>query len=165
MKKLYFRIRKVLDSEEALYRETKEKLIAMIGPLDKDNLIDTLSSVQDLFAELAASKIHVKETLRIQYEQPPIDTATSILAICDRLSSADGASFIDRLKVYSSEDLIALKQFLVDMQEIERIALDEEQKATKELRNMTAGTNLDDISQQALKALEELVTMLEGEEV
>ena len=126
---------------------------------------DTLSSVQDLFAELAASKIHVKEALRIQYEQPPIDIATSILAICDRLSSADGASFIDRLKIYSSEDLIALNRFLVDIQEIERIALDEEQKATKELRIMTAGTNLDDISQQALKALEELVTMLEGEEV
>ena len=165
LKKLYFRIRKVLDSEEALYRETKEKLIAMIGPLDKDNLIDTLSSVQDLFAELAVSKIHVKEALRVQYEQPPIDTATSILAICDRLSSADGAPFIDRLKIYSSEDLIELNRFLVDIQEIDRIALDEEQKATKELRNMTAGTNLDDISQQALRALDELVTMFEGEEV
>lgn len=107
----------------------------------------------------------IKEALRIQYEQPPSDTAASILGICDRLSSADGAPFIDRLKIYSSEDLIALKRFLVDIQEIERIALDEEQKAVKELQNMTAGTNLDDISQQALKALKELVTLLEGEEV
>lgn len=165
LKKLYFRIRKVLEAEEALYRETREKLMAAVGPLEKDNLVDVLSCVQDLFAEFAAGKIHVSEPLRIRYEQPPIETAASVLASCGRLSSADGAPFIDRLKAYSSEDLVGLRRFLADMQEIERIALDEERKAAGELRNMTAGTNLDDVSQQALKALAELAAMLEGEEV
>lgn len=165
LKKLYFRIRKVLDSEKTLYHETKGKLIATIGPLDQDNLVDVLASIQDLFSEFAASKIHVSETLRIQYEHPPIETAKSVLAICNHLSAADGASFIEQLRAYSSEDLIRLKGFLGDMQEIERIALDEEKKATKELKSMTAGTNLDEISEHALNALDELAGMLEVEEV
>ena len=164
LKKLYFRIRKVLDAEETLYRETKEKLIATIGPLEEGNLVDVLSSIQSLFAEFAANKIPVSESLRIKYELPPIEQAKAVLSIFDRLSAAAGAPFIDRLRAFASEDLIQWKEFLADMQEIERIALDEEQKAKKELRNMPAGINLDDTYQHSLQVLEELAVLLEGEE-
>lgn len=163
--KLYPRIRKVIEKEKEQFKKTSEGLLSLVGCLDESSLLDALSGIGEMFTEFSASKIRVPEALRLKYDHPPIETAKKIMSIHSRLSAAEGASFIEQLRVYASNDLIELNAFLKDLIEIDRIAQEEQKRADSELKSMTAGTNLDEISELAFNALSELAAMLESMEV
>lgn len=163
--KLYPRIRKVIEKEKEQFKKTSEGLLSLVGCLDESSLLDALSGIGEMFTEFSASKIRVPEALRLKYDHPPIETAKKIMVIHSRLSAAEGASFIEQLRAYASNDLIELNAFLKDLIEIDRIAQEEQKRADNELKSMTAGSNLDEISELAFTALSELAAMLESMEV
>lgn len=50
-----------------------------VGDLTQENLVATLSAIQELFAVYAANAVPGSAELRVKYDKPPIETAKTIL--------------------------------------------------------------------------------------
>lgn len=70
------------------------KLQDYIGELTQENLIASLSAIQDLFAVFAANGIIGSAELRVKYDKPPIDTAKDVINRVKLIADAASVSAV-----------------------------------------------------------------------
>lgn len=157
--------------KKAMAADTREaatvvgKLQDYIGELTQENLIASLSAIQDLFAVFAANGIIGSAELRVKYDKPPIDTAKDVIEHVKLIADAASVSAVEQLTAYSSNPLNALYDFLRDIQVIAQKATQEEAKARKDIENTGGFAGTEALSEAALASLEALYTQLENMEV
>lgn len=165
LKSLYSSIKKamVADTREAAI--VVGKLQDYIGELTQENLIASLSAIQDLFAVFAANGIIGSAELRVKYDKPPIDTAKDVIKRVKLMADAASVSAVEQLTAYSSNPLNVLCDFLRDIQVIALKATQEEAKARKDIENTGGLTDTEALSEAALASLTALYSQLENMEV
>ena len=141
------------------------KLQDYIGELTQENLIASLSAIQDLFAVFAANGIIGSAELRVKYDKPPIDTAKDVIKRVKLMADAASVSAVEQLTAYSSNPLNVLCDFLRDIQVIALKATQEEAKARKDIENTGGLTDTEALSEAALASLAALYSQLENMEV
>ena len=164
LKALYPNVRKAMAAETQEAANVIGKLKGYVGELTQENLIASLSAIQDLFAVFAANGIIGCADLRVKYDKPPIDTARVVAAHVKLIHETAAASAVKQLTAYSGNSLNVLYDFLRDIQTIAQKADQEAAQARKGLASGGfAGTA--DLSEAALAYLDELYTQLENMEV
>jgi hypothetical protein len=136
-----------------------------VGDLTQENLVSTLSAIQDLFAVYAANSVPGSAELRVKYDKPPIETAKTILGHVSLINNVATASPVQQLIAYSSNPLNALSVFLQEFKAISDKAAEEEAKANKDISKAGGIVGNDVVTQAALASLQALYTQIENMEV
>lgn len=165
LKSLYSSIKKAMAADTREAATVVGKLQDYIGELTQENLIASLSAIQDLFAVFAANGIIGSAELRVKYDKPPIDTAKDVINRVKLIADAASVSAVEQLTAYSSNPLNALYDFLRDIQAIAQKAAQEEAKARKDIANTGGFAGTDALSEAALASMDALYTQLENMEV
>lgn len=166
LKSLYANIRKAMKADTEKVSSVFSSLTDYIGDLNQDNLVETLSAIQTLFAVFSENGVMGDyKDLATKYDKQPIDTASNILKCVKQLTEAASATSVMQLTAYSGNALHVLSEFLRDLQKIALRAEQEEDKANKAIEKTGGFTGLDEISEAARAAMEALCEQLEGMEV
>ena len=165
LKSLYSSIKKAMAADTREAATVVGKLQDYIGELTQENLIASLSAIQDLFAVFAANGIIGSAELRVKYDKPPIDTAKDVIEHVKLIADAASVSAVEQLTAYSSNPLNALYDFLRDIQMIAQKATQEEAKARKDIENTGGFAGTEALSEAALASMDALYTQLENMEV
>lgn len=165
LKALYTSIKKAMDADTREAANVVGKLQDYIGELTQENLIKSLSAIQDLFAVFAANGIIGSAELRVKYDNPPIDKAKDIIAKLKLITDAASVSAVEQLTAYSSNPLNSLYDFLRDIQKISQKAEQEEAKAIKDIAKTGGFVRNDALSEAALASMDALCSQLEKMEV
>lgn len=181
LKDLYPRIVTVAAAEIQKYETVKCNLINYIGELTLENLLTVLNSIQDLISVFGQNGIAIKSSLKDKYIGTPKDIADKILKASSLIENIKEKESVLQLSALSqktfilSEDenengsaLIFLINFLHDLQEIERLAQSEEQKANRAMSGLTGDSTVDTIAETAkedLGAIYELLSRMEVQDV
>ena len=165
LKSLYASVKKAMAAEITQVDEVLKKVEGYVGKVDKDNLVSTLSSIQDLFAVFAQNGIMGANDLRTKYEKAPVEVATEILEHTEKLVSAKNAPAVKQLKIYSDNSLNKVSDFLRDLQVIAQKAETEGTKATNAIANISGVSNMAELSDAAKDSMKELHGLLKNAEV
>lgn len=165
LKILYSNIKKVMKADTEQISSVISKLTEYIGELNQDNLIETLSAIQTLFAVFAANSVMGSNDLRTKYDRPPIDTTNDILKIIKALEDVAFSSPVNQLTAYAGNSLHELADFLRDLQAIALKAEQEESKAKKDIEKTGGFTGLEELSTAAYESMKALCEQLEAMEV
>ena len=156
LKKLYPRIREVMNAEKAKIDSIEKKLADYIGEMDQGSILKALSSVQSLFVAFNANGVLGSSDLRKKYEEPPVNIANNLLQVIGKLQKAGELTATEQLLVYSSNGISILANYLRDFQEIARIAEQERMKAETEIARTAVPQGLEEIVEAACRSTEEL---------
>ena len=164
LKKLYPRVKHVVEAEEKHIVDTIHKVEPYVGKLSQESLVDALSAIQNLFLLFFQYGIYVNSKLQERFEDiSPIEETQKILLIISRLSETQKKDFIFRFSVYSANDIETISNLLKDFQEIERIAQKQQQNAEQQSKVTTGNTELDACAevaaQEMAKRCEQLLAM------
>ena len=165
LKKLYTKVKVLVAAEQKYVASTKEKLVEQVGELTKDNLLNLLSAIQGLFATFNQNGVLGYNELRLRYDTPPIEKSENILKILTKLDTVDTTAPIACLVIYARNETKRLADFLRDLQEIERLAQQEQRNAEQEMRSLTGDIQTDAITDNAIEVLKALCVRLETMEV
>ena len=165
LKSLYASVKKAMAAEITQVDEVLKKVEGYVGKVDKDNLVSTLSSIQDLLAVFAQNGILGANDLRTKYEKAPVEVATEILEHTEKLVSAKNAPAVKQLKIYSDNSLNKVSDFLRDLQVIAQKAETEGTKATNAIANISGVSNMAELSDAAKDSMKELHGLLKNAEV
>lgn len=165
LKMLYSKIKKVMNADTERVSSVLNNLTWYVGELNQNNLVETLSSIQKLFATFAANSIMGSNDLRTKYEKPPIETANDILKHIKLLVDVSSCSAVTQLTAYTGNSLHRLANFQRDLQTIALKAEQEENKARMDIAKMGGFDNLEDLSEAARASMEALCERLEAMEV
>lgn len=165
LKSLYTSVKIAMSAEIKHVEEVLKKVESYIGDINKDNLVSALSSIQDLFSVFAQNGILGANDLRTKYEKAPVEVANEILAHTAKLTSAENASAVMQLKIYSDNSLNKVADFLRDIQVIAQKAEAEETKANKAIANISGVSDMAQLSDAAKNSMKELYGLLKNAEV
>ena len=165
LKMLYSKIKKVMNADTERVSSVLNNLTWYVGELNQNNLVETLSSIQKLFATFAANSIMGSNDLRTKYEKPPIETANDILKHIKLLVDVSSCSAVTQLTAYTGNSLHRLANFQRDLQTIALKAEQEENKARMDIAKMGGFDDLEDLSEAARASMEALCERLEAMEV
>ena len=165
LKMLYSKIKKVMNADTERVSSVLNNLTWYVGELNQNNLVETLSSIQKLFATFAANSIMGNNDLRTKYEKPPIETANDILKHIKLLVDVSSCSAVTQLTAYTGNSLHRLANFQRDLQTIALKAEQEENKARMDIAKMGGFDNLEYLSEAARASMEALCERLEAMEV
>lgn len=165
LKTLYPSVKKAMAADTQEAANVVEKLEGYVGDLTQENLIASLSAIQDLFAVFAANGIIGSADLRVKYDKPPIDTAKAVAAHIKLINDAASVSAVKQLTAYSANPLNALYDFLRDIQMIAQKAEQEEERAKKDIAKNGGFAGTEALSEAALDSMKVLYTQLENVEV
>lgn len=165
LKSLYASVKKAMAAEITQVDEVLKKVEGYVGKVDKDSLVSTLSSIQDLFSVFAQNSILGANELRTKYERAPVEVANEILEHTDKLVSAKNAPAVMQLKIYSDNSLNKVSDFLRDMQVIAQKAETEGTKATNAIANISGVSDMAKLSDAAKESMKELHGLLKNAEV
>lgn len=165
LKSLYPKVRTVMVAEKEQADAVIDKLKEFIGDLNQNNLVITLSSIQDLFIVFSTNGILGSSELRTKFEKPPIETARNVMKSVNVLTSQDNNTAMKQLSAYSENALHSLCEFLRDIQTIAHLAEQEEAKAQKELVKIGMPSGTDDFTEAARASLDSLRDRLDKMEV
>lgn len=165
LKALYPSIKKAMAADTVAAGAVIQNLEAYVGELTQENLVTTLSAIQELFAVFGANGVMGSAELRVKYDKPPIETAKVILGHTSLISEAVSASPVRQLTAYSSNPLNALCMFLEDFKVIAEKAEEEETKANKDISKAGGFSGSNALTEAALASLDALYTQLENMEV
>lgn len=165
LKMLYSKIKKVMNADTERVSSVLNNLTWYVGELNQNNLVETLSSIQKLFATFAANSIMGSNDLRTKYEKPPIETAHDILKHIKLLVDVSSCSAVTQLTAYTGNSLHRLANFQRDLQTIALKAEQEENKARMDIAKMGGFDDLEDLSEAARASMEALCERLEAMEV
>lgn len=165
LKTLYPSIKKAMDADAKEADAVINGIEAYVGELTQENLVTTLSAIQELFAVFAANGVMGSTELRVKYDKPPIETAKAIIAYASLINGVASASPVEQLTAYSSNPLHALHVFLDDFKLISEKAEQEEAKANKDISKAGGFVGSDVLTEAALSSLDALYTQIENMEV
>lgn len=165
LKMLYSKIKKVMNADTERVSSVLNNLTWYVGELNQNNLVETLSSIQKLFATFAANSIMGSNDLRTKYEKLPIETANDILKHIKLLVDVSSCSAVTQLTAYTGNSLHRLANFQRDLQTIALKAEQEENKARMDIAKMGGFDDLEDLSEAARASMEALCERLEAMEV
>lgn len=165
LKSLYASVKKAMAAETNQVDEVLKKVEGYVGKVNKDNLISTLSSIQELFSVFAQNGILGANYLRTKYEKAPVEVATEILEHIDKLASAKNTPTVMQLKIYSDNSLNKVSDFLRDLQIIAQKAETEGTKASKDIANISGVSDMAQLSDAAKESMKELHGLLKNAEV
>lgn len=165
LKALYPSIKKAMAADAKEASTVIKGLEEYVGELTQDNLVATLSAIQDLFAVYAANGVMGSAELRVKYDKPPIETAKTILDNVSLISNVATAPPVKQLIAYSGNPLNALSVFLDEFKSIAEKAELEESKANKDISKAGGFAGNDAVTQAALASLQALYTQIENMEV
>lgn len=165
LKSLYPKIRLVMAAEKKQSNNVIDKLVEYFGSLTKENLIQVLSAVQRMFSVFSANGIIGSSELQSRFEKAPIETATIVMKNINILQNNDHNTTMKQLAAFSGNALNSLSNFLRDVQQIAKLAEQEEAKAKKELSQIGTIAGMEEVTEAALASLDELCTQLENMEV
>lgn len=165
LKTLYPSIKKAMAAETAAADTVINSLEAYVGELTQDNLVATLSAIQELFAVFVNNGVYGLDELRNKYSKAPIETAKTITACISLIRKVGSTSHVKQLTAYSSNPLNTLHEFLEDIKAIAEKAEKEEARANKEISQNGGFTSSDALTDAALDALDALYTQIESMEV
>lgn len=165
LRKLYYRIDKVVEAERDSIDDLQRKLAAQVGALSEDNLISLVNAVQSLYKTFNSSGIFYSPELASRFARAPIEKAKEVMKTKLMLDKAIGVAHVEALGVFSSNGSKALADFLNDILEIERLAQQERVKAERELRNFSGDVGTDEIAEAARQDMATLYDRIEAMEV
>lgn len=165
LKALYPSVKKAMAAETQEAEKVVGKLEEYIGELNQENLIGSLSAIQNLFSVFSANGIIGSTDLRVKYERPPIETAKDVLEHIKLINDAVSAPAVKQLAAYSGNSLHVLYDFLRDIQMIAQKADQEGAKAHKDIAATGGFAGTDPLSEAALSSLTALYDQLENMEV
>lgn len=165
LKSLYPKVKQVMNAEKVQVEAVITKLKEYFGELTKENLISSLSAVQNLFSVFSANGIIGSSELRSRFEKAPVEKASEVLKMVETLTDNSLNTATKQLTAFSGNSLHTLMDFLRDIQQVAQIAEREEEKAKKELAQIGTFTGLEDITEIARTAMNELYTLVENMEV
>lgn len=165
LKALYQSVKKAMAADAREAETVINGLKEYVGELTQENLVATLSAIQNLFAVYGANGVVGSGDLRVKYDKPPIETAKEILDQASLITSVATASAVKQLTAYSSNPLNALSITLDDFKAIEEKAKQEEAKANKDISKAGGFVGNDDVTKAALESLQTLYTQIENMEV
>lgn len=165
LKALYPSIKKAMVADAREASTVITGLEEYVGDLTQENLVSTLSAIQDLFTVYAANSVPGSAELRVKYDKPPIETAKTILGHVSLINNVATASPVQQLIAYSSNPLNALSVFLQEFKAISEKAAEEEAKANKDISKAGGIVGNDVVTQAALASLQALYTQIENMEV
>lgn len=165
LKTLYPNIRKAMAADTQDATGVVKQLEGYVGELTQQNLLTTLSAIQEMFSVFGSNGVIGSTDLKVKYEKAPIDTATAILSYVAMIKDAAEKSPVVQLSAYSSNPLNALHEFLADFKTIEEKAQEEEAKANKEIAKAGGFAGSEALTEGARAALDALYTQIEQMEV
>ncbi len=165
LKALYPRIRSAMAAEKDQINSVIVKLKEFIGDINQENLLDTLSAIQEMFSVFGENGIWGHTELRSRYEGAPIELTSKLLQQLRELTEAAQLPPVAQLTQYSQNGLNFITDFLRDMQRIAQIAEKEEAIARKELEKLGGFSGLDDLCDAARSEMIKLCDQLEDMEV
>lgn len=165
LKALYQSVKKAMAAEASAANAIIAGLEGYVGELTQENLVATLSAIQDLFAVYGANGVVGSGDLRAKYDKPPLETAKAILNQTSLITSVATATAVKQLIAYTSNPLNALSVTLNDFKNIEEKAIQEEAKAKKDISKAGGFVGNDAVTAAALESLQALYTQIENMEV
>lgn len=165
LKALYQSVKKAMAADAREAETVINGLKEYVGDLTQENLVATLSAIQNLFAVYGANGVVGSGDLRVKYDKPPIEIAKVILDQTSLITSVATASAVKQLTAYSSNPLNALSITLDDFKAIEEKAKQEEAKANKDISKAGGFVGNDAVTKAALESLQTLYTQIENMEV
>ena len=165
LKSLYPKIRLVMDAEKKQSDNVISNLGEYFGQLTKENLTKALSAVQNMFSVFSSNGIIGSSELQAKFEKAPIETATSIVKSIGILQDDKLDTTMKQLSAYSGNPLNTVSNFLRDIQQVAKLAEQEEAKAKKELAQIGSFAGLEQVTDAAIASLDELCDQLENMEV
>lgn len=165
LKTLYPKIKMVMAAEKEQSNHVISKLNEYFGTLTKENITQALSAVQNMFSVFSANGIIGSSELQTKFEKAPIETATSVMRNISILQDENLDTTMKQLAAYSGNPLNALSNFLRDIQQVAKLAEQEEAKAKKELAQIGTFAGMEDVTDAAIASLDELCDQLESMEV
>ena len=165
LKTLYPKIKLVMDAENKQSNLVVAKLSEYIGTLTKENITQTLSSVQTMFSVFSSNGIIGSSELQTKFEKAPIETAISVVRSINTLQDVNLDTTMKRLVAYSGNPLNTISNFLRDIQQVAKLAEQEEAKAKKELAQIGTFAGVEKLTDSAKASLDELYDQLESMEV
>ena len=165
LKSLYPKIRLVTDAEKKHASNVIAKLGDYFGTLTKENLTQALSEVQNMFSVFNSNGIIGSSELQAKFEKAPIETAASIVKNVSILQDEELNTTMKQLSAFSGNALNSLSNFLRDVQQIAKLAEQEETKAKKELDKIGTFSGMEQVTDAALASLDALCSQLEAMEV
>lgn len=165
LKELMPRVMQVVTAEDEQAEQTIQTMTEYAGELDKKHLLEMLNGIRDLFSELQQSGVLGHTALIGYFEQAPGEMAGDILGKVKTLKSAKGKPIIEKLAIYSGNDLAELRKAVGKLKEVEKLATSEGKKARDALEKLGIGGQHGELSQEVQEALKELYDRLEKMEV
>lgn len=165
LKTLYPKIKMVMAAEKEQSNHVITKLGEYFGTLTKENITHALSAVQNMFSVFSANGIIGSSELQTKFEKAPIETATSVMRNISILQDENLDTTMKQLAAYSGNPLNALSNFLRDIQQVAKLAEQEEAKAKKELAQIGTFAGMEEETDAAIESLGELCDQLENMEV
>ncbi len=166
LRKLYQRVGVIVSSEEQHIAMVCEKIKGYIGELTVDNLVTVINSVKNLYITFNANSIPYSNTLKSRFDIAPLEKAKNIMNVIEQCTYAKSLpTSVEKLALYSSNIGKELSDFLKDLTDVELLAHQEQEKAERELRNLSGDLDVDSLVAAGIARLEVLYDNLEEMEV
>ena len=165
LRALYPRIKLVMNAERRQIDFVVNKLTDYFGNLTKEDLTSSLSAIQGMFSVFSANGIIGSSALQMKFEKAPVEKAAEVIKCIKALTDNELCSATKQLSAYSGNALHALSDFLRDIQQVAKLADQEEEKAKKELTKIGTFAGTEQMTENAMAAMDELCTQLEEMEV
>ena len=162
LKKLYPRIAVVVEDELKQISQNKDVIEYYIGHINRANILSTINDIQSLLSAFSQNGILGYASIRNKYDGTPSIIADKIYAAITKVSSIQDLSAVEKLAILSGDSSEIVADFRKDLQEIERIASLEEEKANKAMRNITGDSGIDTMTDAAIEQLKKIYNRLEG---
>ena len=134
LKKLYSKINAIVAEEDMLASALLNDLEIRIGEINIDNILNAYGEIGDLYSTFNSYGIPYDTKLKIKFDGVPIEKATSIMNIVDRIVEAiNNPVRIEKLHLYSSGLTGRLREFVNDINDVENVAFVEKDSSAKEL--------------------------------
>lgn len=165
LKKLYPRIKAVVEAEQEQASEVLESIKGYTGELNDSNLLDVFSSIESLFSTFASAGILGNNDLSQRYSSNHLERAHLVEKQAAVFSDMDDQNPVALFHAYSVNALSALRGLLIDLQRIEKLAQQETERARKAITSLGVPPEFEQMSEAAWMAMNELHQLLEELEV
>lgn len=165
LKKLYPRIKVVVEAERKMADNILEQLEGYLGEMTQDNLVAAMNAIKDLLQFFERTGNWSLQAQNARYNKAPLELAKDIMASVNAITGAKGKAPVQALGYYSGNALNALSEWLRSFQEIDRVATVEAQKARNELQRMGGQVQSEQLVAAAQATMDELCDILENMEV
>ncbi len=161
LKRLYPRIAVVVEDEINHINANLDRISNYVGEVTKDNVLQNINSIQDLIRSFQQHGILGYYDIANRYQGEPMLLTDKIYNAIINVSDIEQKPLIEKLRILSGNSSSIISGFLKDLQEIERIAEIQKEKALQSMKNVTGDAAIDSMTDAAIEQLNMIYERLE----